>query len=249
MAMTRHSYPRAVTDDSFLARIAEDPERTAILLDVDGVLAPIVDVPADSSVPEETRVELRRLNDRYALVACISGRSGADARRVVGLDELVYVGEHGLELAPEAAAWSDRLQSFTTTIDWEDVERKPLTVTFHYRRAEDEAEALKMLEAVATRARHEGLVARFGRKVLELRPPIDVHKGTAVAHLLGERGLRRALYAGDDSTDLDAFNALQTLELGVRVAVASPEGPAELREAADVVVDGPPAMLELLRSL
>ena len=235
--------------DSLLARIAEAPERTAILLDVDGVLAPIVDVPADSSVPEETRVELRRLNGRYALVACISGRSGADARRVVGLDELVYVGEHGLELAPEAAAWSERLQSFTTTIDWEDVERKPLTVTFHYRRAEDESEALRMLEAVATRARHEGLVARFGRKVLELRPPIDVHKGTAVAHLLGERGLRRALYAGDDSTDLDAFNALQPLELGVRVAVASPEGPAELREAADVVVDGPPAMLELLRSL
>ena len=58
-----------------------------------------------------------------------------------------------------------------------------------------------------------------------------------------------ARYAGDDSTDLDAFNALQALELGVRVAVASPEGPAQLREAADVVVDGPPAMLELLRCL
>ena len=219
------SYPRAVNGDSLLARIAEAPERTAILLDVDGVLAPIVDVPHDSTVPEETRVELRRLNDRYALVACISGRSSADARRVVGLDELVYVGEHGLELEPEAAAWSDRLQSFATTIDWEDVERKPLTVTFHYRRAESESEALTMLEAVAARARHEGLVARFGRKVLELRPPIDAHKGTAVAHLLGERGLERALYAGDDTTDLDAFRAVEALELGVRVAVASQEGP------------------------
>jgi trehalose 6-phosphate phosphatase len=235
--------------DSLLARIAEAPKRTAILLDVDGVLAPIVDVPHESAVPEETRIELRRLNERYALVACISGRSGADARRVVGLDELVYVGEHGLELVPEAADWSERLQEFTSTIDWEDVERKPLTVTFHYRRAEDEGEALTMLDAVATRARHEGLVARFGRKVLELRPPVGAHKGTAVAHLLGERGLERALYAGDDSTDLDAFNVLQALELGVSVAVASPEGPAELREAADIVVDGPPAMLELLRSL
>ena len=235
--------------DSLLARLAEAPERTAILLDVDGVLAPIVDVPHESSVPEETRAELRRLNDRYALVACISGRSSADARRVVGVDELVYVGEHGLELAPDAAAWSDRLQAFATTVDWEDIERKPLTVSFHYRRAESESEALKMLEAVATRARHEGLVARFGRKVLELRPPVGAHKGTAVAHLLGEAGLERALYAGDDTTDLDAFNALRTLELGVTVAVASPEGPAELREAADVVVDGPAAMLELLRTL
>jgi trehalose 6-phosphate phosphatase len=238
-----------VNGDHLLARIAEVPERTAILLDVDGVLAPIVDVPRDSSVPEETRAELRRLNGRYALVACISGRSSADARRVVGIDELVYVGEHGLELEPEAAAWSDRLQAFATTIDWEDVERKPLTVTFHYRRTENESDALRLLEAVAARARTEGLVARFGRKVLELRPPVGAHKGTAVMHLLGDRGLERALYAGDDTTDLDAFNALQALELGVTVAVSSPEGPAELREAADVVVDGTPAMLELLRSL
>ena len=236
-------------DGTLLASIAEEPGRAALLLDVDGVLAPIVPVPHEAAVPEETRTELRRLHGLYALVACISGRSGADARRVVGVDELVYVGEHGLELEPGAAEWSDRLQGFAATVAWEDVERKPLTVTFHYRRAASEAEALVLLEAVAARARHEGLVARFGRKVLELRPPIGAHKGTAVVHLLGERGLRRALYAGDDTTDLDAFEALQGLELGVRVAVASPEGPAELREAADIVVGGPAEVLELLRRL
>jgi trehalose 6-phosphate phosphatase len=234
---------------SLLDRLAGDPGRAAILLDVDGVLAPIVEVPHEAAVPEETRDELRRLNGRYALVACISGRSGADARRIVGLDELVYVGEHGLELAPEALEWSDRLQEFAASVDWEDVERKPLTISFHYRRSEDEGEAVTMLTAVATRARNEGLVARFGRKVLELRPPVGAHKGTAVAHLLGERGLERALYAGDDTTDLDAFSALQALELGVRVAVASAEGPVELREAADVVVDGPAELLQLLRRL
>ena len=234
---------------SALERLAADPTQAAILLDVDGVLAPIVEVPHEATVPQETREELRRLNGRYALVACISGRSGADARRIVGLDELVYVGEHGLELAPEALEWSGRLQAFAASIDWEDVERKPLTISFHYRRSEDEAEALAMLTAAATRARNEGFVARFGRKVLELRPPVGAHKGTAVAHLLGERGLERALYAGDDTTDLDAFDALQALELGVRVAVASAEGPAELREAADLVVDGPAEMLQLLRSL
>ena len=232
-----------------LERLAADPGRAAILLDVDGVLAPIVDVPADAAVPEETRSELRRLHARYALVACISGRSGADARRVVGVDELVYVGEHGLELAPEAVEWSGRLQTFAASVDWDDVERKPLTVSFHYRRSEDEQEALVMLDAVAARARYEGLVPRFGRKVLELRPPVGAHKGTAVTHLLAERGLDRALYAGDDTTDLDAFGALQALELGVRVAVASPEGPPELREAADVVVGGPGELLLLLKGL
>lgn len=235
--------------DSLLSRLAAEPGRAAVLLDVDGVLAPIVAVPHEAAVPDDTRAELSRLHGRYGLVACVSGRSGADARRIVGLDELTYVGEHGLELHPEAPAWADRLQAFASTVDWEDIERKPLTITFHYRRAPDEAEALQMLEAVAVRARHEGLVARFGRKVLELRPPLDADKGTAVAHLLGEHGLQRALYAGDDTTDLDAFRALTGLELAIRVAVASPEGPRELREAADVVVGGPAEVVELLRRL
>jgi trehalose 6-phosphate phosphatase len=238
-----------VTGAALIARLAEAPERAALLLDVDGVLAPIVDVPHEAAVPEETKAELRRLHARYALVACISGRAGIDARRVVGLDELVYVGEHGLELVPEAAAWSERLLGLTATVDWDDVERKPLTVTFHYRRADDEAEAIRLLEAVATRARAEGFVARFGRKVLELRPPIGAHKGTAVAYLLGERKLGRALYAGDDTTDLDAFHALAGLELGVAVAVASAEAPVELREAADIVVGSPAEFRELLKQL
>ena len=235
---------------TLLDRLAAEPERAAILLDVDGVLAPIVDVPADAAVPAETKQELRRLHGRYALVACVSGRPGPDARRVVGLDELVYVGEHGLELEPEAERWRERLLRLGETVDWEDVERKPLTISFHYRRAEDEQEARRFLEAVAARARAEGFVARFGRKVLELRPPIDADKGTAVTHLLGEHGLRRALFAGDDTTDLDAFAALAGLELGVRVAVASPEGPRELREAADLVVGSPAEFLaEVLRAL
>jgi len=236
-------------DASLLVRLAERPDRAAILLDVDGVLAPIVDVPGDAAVPEATREELRRLNGRYALVACISGRAGDDARRIVGLDELVYVGEHGLELEPEALAWSDRLRAFADGVDWDDVERKPLTVSLHYRRAGDEVAARARLEAIAEAARREGLVARFGRKVLELRPPVAAHKGTAVAHLLGERGLERGLYAGDDTTDLDAFAALAGLELGVKVAVASAEGPPELREAADIVVGGPAEVVQLLALL
>ena len=236
-------------DASLLARLAEHPERTAVLLDVDGVLAPIVDVPHDALVPEPTREELRRLHRRYALVACISGRSGADARRIVGLDELVYVGEHGLELEPEALAWSERLQDFASSVDWDDIERKPLSVTLHYRRADDEQEAVAMLEAVATRARHEGLVARFGRKVLELRPPVAAHKGTAVTHLLGERSLERALYAGDDTTDLDGFAALEGLQYSVRVAVVSTEGPSDLGARADVVVGSTEELARLLAQL
>ena len=82
-----------------------------------------------------------------------------------------------------------------------------------------------------------------------MRPPVDADKGTAIRRLLDERGLRRALYAGDDSTDLDAFRGLDGLELAVRVAVVSEEGPTELGEAADVIVGGPDALVDLLRAL
>ena len=231
-----------------LARIAREPDRAAILLDVDGVLAPIVARPEDARVPEETQAELVRLAGRYALVACVSGRQSGDARRVVGVDGIVYVGTHGLELAPEAERWRGELRSVAERADWP-VEDKGLTVSFHYRNAEDEAAALAHLERVASLAAEQGLRARWGRKVLELLPPVEANKGTAVRRLLAERGLARALYAGDDTTDLDAFAALDGLELSVRIAVGSAEGPSELGRAADLVVGSPAALLELLRRL
>lgn len=231
-----------------LRTVAAEPRATALLLDVDGTLAPIVQRPADASVPEATRVELRRLYGRYGLVACVSGRPHADAGRVVGVPGLTYVGEHGLELVPEARAWAARIAAFADGVARE-AERKPLTVSFHFRRDADEESAVRELEDVAERARAAGLQPRWGRKVLEVRPPVAADKGTAVRLLLERSGLRRALYAGDDATDLDAFRALAGLDLAVRVAVASNESPAGLREAADIVVGDPAELLELLRLL
>ena len=235
-------------DAGLLARLRERPAETALLLDVDGVLAPIVERPERARVPKETKAELARLRRRYGLVACVSGRTSLDAARIVGVEGLVYVGSHGLELAPDAARWQATLQGFAASVEWP-VEDKGLTVSFHYRQADDQDAARAELERVAERARSIGLRARFGRKVLELLPPVEASKGTAVRSLLVDRGLDRALYAGDDTTDLDAFRALDGLELGVRVAVASAEGPAVLREAADLVVGSPAELLELLREL
>ena len=116
-----------------LAPLAKDPLRAAIFLDVDGVLAPIVPRPEDARVPEETQAELRRLARSYALVACVSGRAGADARAIVGVPGLTYVGNHGLELEPEADAWAKRLDSFLAGIAWSRVENKGLTAALHYR--------------------------------------------------------------------------------------------------------------------
>ena len=231
-----------------LAQLAASPERAAILLDVDGTLAPIVPRPEDARVPPETRAELERLAARYALVACVSGRASADAAATVGVERLVYVGTHGLELEPEAERWAAALHKFAAGVPWP-AEDKGLSVSFHYRGALDEDAARMELEQVATAARGAGLRARFGRKVLELLPPIDANKGTAIRRLLRERKLRRALYAGDDTTDLDAFRALDGLEIAVRVAVASAEGPAGLRASADLVVASPVALQALLGQL
>src|SRR5947207_15663948 len=92
-----------------LARLAAEPRQAALFLDVDGVLAPIVPRPEDARVPEATRSELRRLAGRYALVACVSGRAGADARAIVGVPALTYVGNHGLDLGPDAGELTNQL--------------------------------------------------------------------------------------------------------------------------------------------
>jgi trehalose 6-phosphate phosphatase len=232
-----------------LERLAEEPSRAGLFLDVDGVLAPIVPQPEDAKVPAPTQAELRRLHARYAIVACISGRDGADARAVVGVPELVYVGNHGLELEPDAPEWSARLREFLATVAWPRLEDKTLTAALHYRNAPDEAAARAELDRIAKRAHAAGFATRYGRKVLEIFPPIRANKGTAVRTLLARRGLRRALFAGDDTTDLDAFAAVAQLEVGVRVAVVSDEGPAGLRAAADVVVHDPLEFLKLLQQL
>jgi trehalose 6-phosphate phosphatase len=240
---------RVGAETSLLERLASAPERAALFLDFDGVLAPIVARPDDAAVPPETRLELERLAGRYALVSVVSGRSGDDVRRRVGVDGVVCVGSHGLEIDPEAQRWRPQIRAFAAEAGWPDTEVKDLSVAFHYRTAGDEEAAVRTLEEVAARARAEGLTARFGRKILEVLPPLDVNKGTAVRLLLADAGVLRALVAGDDTTDVDAFRAVDGLELAVRVAVATGESPAELSDAADVVVAGTQEFVELLRRL
>jgi trehalose 6-phosphate phosphatase len=229
--------------------IAAEPERAAIFLDVDGVLAPIVPRPEDARVPDATRTELVRLAGRYGLVACVTGRSSETARTIVGVDDVTYAGEHGLELDPAARGWASRIHGFAAEVPWSSVEVKPLSVAFHYRNEPDPDVARQQLEPVAVAALDAGFRPRWGRMVLEVLPPVEASKGTAVRALLERTGLRRALYAGDDTTDLDGFDALDGLEAAVRVAVVSSEGPTELGERADLLLGSPDAVAQLLRRL
>ena len=146
----------------------------------------------------------------------VSGRAGDDVRARVGVDGVVYVGSHGLELEPEASAGGRGSAAFAAdAVAGADTELKGLSVAFHFRTADGRARRrVRALEEIADRARAtKGSIARFGRKVLEVLPPLDSNKGTAVRQLLADAGLRRALVAGDDTTDLDAFRAVDGLEL------------------------------------
>ena len=237
--------------DALVEQLAADPAATGLFRDFDGVLAPIVDRPEDAVPPPETRTELERLVAKYVLVAVVSGRAGDDVRARLGVEGVVCVGSHGLELEPQADRWRRTLAAFAADAPWPppEIEPKGLSVAFHFRGRNDEEQAVRELDAIAESARDEGLVARYGRKILEVLPPVGSHKGTAVRRLLEERELRRALAAGDDTTDLDSFAALTGLELAVRVAVASAEAPSALLDAADLVVESTDEFLAILRRL
>jgi trehalose 6-phosphate phosphatase len=236
-----------------LVRLRSEPERAAVFLDVDGTLAPIVERPEDAAVPDETRAEVERLAKRYALVACVSGREAKDVRQLVGVDGIEYVGVHGLEGDPNAERFAAQLEALAEEAAWPwKVENKAgVTLTFHYRQADDEHEARRRAEEVARAATQLGLAPHYGRKVLEVRPPVHADKGTAVRRLLDGRPVTRALYAGDDTTDLDAFRGLDEagLDVALKVTVASPEMNPSLLTGADIVVDGPGELLTLLRTL
>jgi len=237
--------------DDLLAQLAAKPGEAGLFLDFDGVLAPIVERPEDAVPPLETRAELRRLVGSYALVAVVSGRTSEDVRARLDVDGVVCVGSHGLELEPQAERWRRGLAAFAASAPWppEEIEVKGLAVAFHFRGHADEAAAVRRLDEIAETAVCQGLMARYGRKILEVLPPVGSHKGTAVRRLLEERRLRRALAAGDDTTDIDSFAALDGLEVAVRVAVASEESPPLLVESADIVVGSTDEFRTLLRSL
>jgi trehalose 6-phosphate phosphatase len=255
-----------------LGPIRAEPSRSAVLLDIDGTLAPIVRHEGDAHVPEATRSVLIEVSRRYALVGCVSGRRATTARQIVAIGTIAYVGNHGGELlrpgstkaevAPELEAWAERVRAFALRVYTAEHQRmrvrkedKYAIAAFHWRGAPDEQLAESAVREIARLAESEGFAVHWGRKVLEVRPPVPFDKGLGIAALLRSEQLDAVLYAGDDTTDLDAFRALRELaESGevttaLCVAVGSDEAPAELAEEADLTVDGPAGVRGLLEAL
>ncbi len=246
----------------------EAPGSVAILTDIDGTLAPIVPTPDMSEVPTELKELLRRLSERYLLVAGISGRKTEDAFDLVGLADVVYFGNHGFEIlregevevVPEALPYLEKVEELEKRSREEleplgaFVEEKGITASIHYRNAPPEV-GERSVEFVKAAGERLGLRITVGRGVVEARPPIRADKGTAVRTLVEQYGPKNAMFIGDDTTDLDAFRELVALrEEGIleeilRVGVASDEGPPEIETEADIVVDGVDSVGEVLRVL
>jgi trehalose 6-phosphate phosphatase len=255
-----------------LAPLRANPSRAAILFDIDGTLAPIVQLASDAHVPEGTRQLLIRVANRYGVVACVSGRRASEARAMVSIGSITYLGSHGAELLragwtepvmkPEVEEWARRIHEFGREADTADLRRRRVRledkgpiVAFHWRGAPDEEAARAAIDAIATRAEATGLHTHWGRKVLEVRPPVRIDKGAGIESFLSEADVDTAMYAGDDATDLDAFHALAALaesgrlQTAVRVGVRSDEGPSAIASEADIVVEGTSGVQELLALL
>ena len=225
------------------------------MLDFDGSLAPIVSRPEDAGPAPGAREVLADLVVSYRLVGVISGRPVADLERMLGDDGVRYEGLYGLAATTSTIdAIRAAVEGVARAVQGAWVEPKGVTLAVHYRQAEDPADARAALEPpLETLAKRSGYDLLEGKMVFELAPAGESRKGGAVERLVAEHDLRAVLYAGDDLPDLEAFAALDRLSddglVVVKVAVGGPETPEALSSDADLVVDGPSALVTLLGRL
>lgn len=257
------------SSDSPLSFLLDEPKVSALTTDIDGTLCRIVDRPEKAKVPDRARRTLEALSHKLAMVACITGRPALTARKMVGADNVVYFGTHGLELLspghedPRLLLESDEADHAKRFIAENDnpfwvaakirVEDKGPIQALHWRGAGERTE--EFVRVIGDHAESAGLDIHWGRKVMELRPPDMEGKAGAVSELIKGWKIENMVFAGDDQTDLDAVQRLQRMKAEGEiknlfiVAVGSDEGPPELIENADLVVAEPDEWIDMIEDL
>jgi trehalose 6-phosphate phosphatase len=226
-----------------------------VLLDFDGTLAPIVERPEDARPLPGVGGVLASLGRRARAVWIVTGRPSALVEGLLGRIDGVHVaGLYGFEdLPPLRGEVLAAVEEIARPVAGAQVEPKGASVAVHFRNAADPDEAGDALRSrLEVVARANGLRVLAGKRVWELAPGDAGGKGDAVAGIVARTAPSAALYAGDDVADLEAFAALDRVASSVlvrKVAVLGDETPEALREAADVVVEGPAGLLELLHDL
>jgi trehalose 6-phosphate phosphatase len=257
---------------SFVApqvQIALEPllrvQRLGVFTDIDGTISPIAPTPAAAVVDSACRDALARLRGTTTRVAAISGRAAANAQAMVGLAGLRYIGNHGLEWwadgvtvpSPSAVPYIAAVAAALDALGSYDlpagilIENKGVTASVHYRLAADpEAAAAVLGTWLAAICQEHGLRLWPGRMIFELRPPLQLNKGTALADLLRADELDGAIFLGDDTTDVDGFMTLHYARAAglqtLAIAVLSAETPEVVRETCDIAVPGVPGAAALL---
>jgi trehalose 6-phosphate phosphatase len=263
------SEPPADTDHTLerVVNVLGGGGRAGLVTDVDGTISPIEARPEQARVLARASEALAGLNRILTLVAVVSGRTAADARAMVGVPGLTYVGNHGLEIwsergaeiVPEARPWVPRLAAVLEDVTRQLrnsngilVENKGATASLHYRLATDPDQARSdVLELLARCALTSGLRIEEGRMVINLLPPLTVTKGSAVSWLVRQHHLETVVYLGDDVTDAHAFRALAALRQSSQVqtlsiGVVGRETPPSIRQLADATVPSVEAVADLL---
>lgn len=263
--------PDDAVRDRLRAALALRP--SGLFSDVDGTLSAIAPTPETAVLLPEVADLLTQARSAFDLVAVVSGRAVADARQMVNVPDILYIGNHGLEylnedgvtmhVRPEAEPWVRAINHVLASVQSPlterypglRVERKGVTASIHLRGLEEPYKAEDAIyQAITEAANPKGLRVTRGKLVVELRPPLDIDKGVAIESFIRERGLRSALYLGDDQTDIDAFRTLRRLTeegacLGIAVAVLHGEAPENLATEADIALDAVEAVPGFLRWL
>ena len=254
-----------MTPTEVIGALAGEPARAGLVLDFDGTLAPIVEDPATSALPDGAAGVLGRIARRLAVVAIVSGRPAAFLADRVDIGGVRMLGLYGTEewrdgravARDEVVAFEPRLDEARERITLalaghEGVlfEDKGLALALHWRNAPDRAAAERFVtDLVADVARDAGLRQEPGKFVAELRPAVDWDKGTTVTALASEARLASVVYVGDDRGDLAAFAAVREAG-GIAVAVDhGSETPHEVLQGADVVLPGTDAVHAWLTQL
>ncbi len=253
-----------------LLRLARLP-RAGIVTDIDGTIAPIAATPAAAEVDREARRALARLLPRLTLVAGLTGRRAADGAALIGIPDLLVVGNHGMETLsgatltahPEAARFAPHVHRVIERLRVSSLpagtilEDKGPTASVHYRLAPNHRIARAHLFALlAPLAAAEGLLLTEGRALIEIRPPVPIHKGHALRHLCTEYALDSIIMFGDDLTDVDAFAGVRELRAagevaGLTVGVVAPDGtaPPEVLASVDAIATGVTGVAALLTAV
>jgi trehalose 6-phosphate phosphatase len=228
-----------------------------LITDIDGTISQTAPTPVEAQVSPVCLHYLDLLSKCLKLVAVISGRAVSQVRDMIDLEDIVYVGNHGLERWAEGKAqlYSEvsqypamieaTLQELKPLLPIEGIffENKGATASIHYRRCQDhDGTREQILTAIAGSPSTKGLQIKEARRAVELVPPVRVNKGSAIQDLIREYKLRSAIYMGDDLTDLDAFRAIRDYRSqnfdSISLAVLNKETAPEVEEGADFTLDG-----------